>query len=202
MEFTRAELKAQAKQQLKGNVWMLFLITLVAIILFCLTPLALGVGEIFLGYPILFGLEVCVFMNVARGQKPAMEMIFEPFKKFYWKSIGIILLQALLICAWSLLLFVPGIIKAYSYSQALYILNDNPEMSVVDCITASRKMMNGRKWDLFVLELSFILWALLGSITFGIAYIYVLPYMQLTMINFYDRIKGAAPAEPAAPVEA
>lgn len=195
MGFTRAELKAQAKEQLKGNVWMLFLITIVAGILVGASSFVFGIGEIFLGYPILFGAEVCVFMNITYGDKPEVGMIFEPFKKFYWKSIGIILLEALLICLWSCLLIVPGIIKAYSYSQAMYILNDNPEMGVVDCITESRRIMNGHKWDLFVLELSFILWILLGTVTFGLAYIYVMPYMQLTMVNFYHRIKGTPAAD-------
>lgn len=195
MEFTRAELKAQAKEQLKGNVWMFFLISLIASLLFTASACILGVGEIFLGYPILFGLSVCLYMNVAAGQKPQIEMIFEPFKKFYWKSIGLILLEALFILLWSLLLVVPGIIKAYSYSQALFILNDNPEMGVMDCITESRRIMNGRKWELFVLELSFILWILLGTVTFGLAFIYVEPYMQLTMVNYYNRIKGTPAAD-------
>ncbi len=192
MSFTRAELKAQAKEQLAGNVWMLFLIELVASVIVSASSCVAGIGVIFIGYPVLFGASVCVYMNVTYGDKPAVEMIFEPFKKFYWKAIGIILVEAILICLWSCLFCIPGIIKTYSYSQALNILNENPDMSVMDCITESRRMMDGHKMDLFILGLSFIPWILLTCVTCGIAGIYVYPYISLTEMNFYHRIKGGA----------
>lgn len=191
MEFTRAELKASAKAQLKGNVWWLLLAGICGGLLAGASAGLAGIGEIFLGYPIIFGTCVCVYMDVARGNKTDLGKIFEPFKKFYWKSIGIIFLEALLIILWSCLLVIPGIIKCYSYSQALYILNDNPEKGVVECITESRMMMKGHKWELFVLELSFIPWMLLGAVTAGLAYIYVEPYMTLTFINYYFKLSGA-----------
>lgn len=192
MSFTRAELKAQAKEQLAGNVWMLFLIELVAGVIMSASSCVFGVGIIFIGYPVLFGSCVCVYMNVTYGDKPAIEMIFEPFKKFYWKAIGLILVEGILICLWSCLFYIPGIIKSFSYSQALNILNENPDMGIMDCITESRRMMDGHKMDLFVLQLSFIPWILLTCVTCGIAGIYVYPYMTLTQMNFYHRIKGGA----------
>lgn len=195
MGFTRAELKAQAKEQLKGNVWMYFLISLVAGLITSASSALFGVGIIFIGYPVMMGLCVCVIMNMTYGEKPQIEMIFEPFKKCYWKAVGLMLVEGILICLWSLLLVVPGIIKAYSYAQALNILNENPDMSVMDCISASKEMMKGHKWDLFVLELSFILWLLLVTVTFGIAAIYVTPYIALTEMNFYHRIKGNSAAQ-------
>ena len=70
-----------------------------------------------------------------------------------------------------------------------YILAENPDMTAREAITESRLIMDGHKFELFVLQLSFIPWILLGSVTFGIAYIWVLPYMQLTMTNFYHNIK-------------
>ncbi len=191
MGISRSEVKLMAKEQLRGNVGILFLITLIAGLLIGASACLCGVGVIFLGYPIAFGVDICVYMNMVRGESPAIEMIFEPFKKFYWKAIGIILLQSILIALWSLLLFVPGIIKACSYSQALYILNENPEMGVVDCITASRQMMEGHKMEYFILGLSFIPWLLLCAVTAGIAFIYVAPYMQLTMVDYYDKVKAA-----------
>lgn len=80
-------------------------------------------------------------------------------------------------------------IKAYSYSMVFYILAENPQMTASEAITESREIMDGHKFELFVLELSFILWMLLSMVTFGIAMIYVVPYMSLTMTNFYNNIK-------------
>ena len=72
-----------------------------------------------------------------------------------------------------------------------YILQDNPDMKGIDAITASRQMMNGHKWDLFVLHLSFIGWFLLSSLTFGILQIcYVAPYLSATTAAFYDNLKA------------
>ena len=101
------------------------------------------------------------------------------------------LLMFIFIFLWSLLLIVPGIIKAISYSMTFFVLAEHPEMSGKEAIDESKKIMEGHKWEYFVLSLSFILWFLLGSITLGIAYIYVVPYMSTTITNFYHEIKNA-----------
>ena len=74
--------------------------------------------------------------------------------------------------------------------MAPYILAENPELTASEALNKSKEMMNGHKLDLFVLQLSFFWWYLLGSITFGIAYIYVLPYVSATIANFYNSIKN------------
>ena len=99
------------------------------------------------------------------------------------------LLVAVFTLLWSLLLYIPGIIKAISYSMSFYILAENPEMSAREALNESKKIMHGHKMDYFVLALSFIPWILLVMITFGIAAIWVAPYMQLTITNFYHSIK-------------
>ena len=83
--------------------------------------------------------------------------------------------------------------------MSFYILADNPNMTASEAITASRAMMDGHKADLFVLHLSFIPWLLLCGITFGLAGLYVFPYMQATEAAFYDSIKDEkfAPADNA-----
>lgn len=73
--------------------------------------------------------------------------------------------------------------------MAPYILAENPEMTAKEAIEKSKQITNGHKFDLFVLELSFILWMLLTVFTFGIAGIYVIPYMSATTANFYNLIK-------------
>ena len=96
---------------------------------------------------------------------------------------------------WSFLFVIPGIIKAYSYSMSFYILAENPDMTARDALNESKEIMKGNKLNLFVLELSFILWAFAIIFTLGIAAIYVEPYMQLTYVNFYHNIKRQPAAE-------
>ena len=103
-----------------------------------------------------------------------------------WKK-GILsgLWQSLWIFLWSLLFFIPGIIKSYAYSQSFYLLTEYPKLSVTQALKVSMKITNGSKWELFILDLSFIPWILLGAITAGIAFFYVIPYYQMTKINAY-----------------
>lgn len=90
----------------------------------------------------------------------------------------------------TVMLLIPGIVKSFSYSMSMYILAENKGMSAREAITRSKEMMNGHKLDLFVLYLSFFGWWLLCGITFGIAYIWVGPYMNAAVANFYNSIKG------------
>ena len=73
--------------------------------------------------------------------------------------------------------------------MSYYILADNPELTAREALRKSKEMMVGHKLDLFILMLSFFGWYLLGAITFGIAYIYIIPYLNATMANFYNSIK-------------
>ena len=100
-----------------------------------------------------------------KGTLPEAGALFAPFKQ-YARTVGAVLLVFVYTLLWTLLLVIPGIIKAYSYSMTFYILRENPEMTAGDAITASQKMMDGHKMDLFLLSLSFIGWAILASITF------------------------------------
>ncbi|MEG0283485.1 MAG: DUF975 family protein [Erysipelotrichales bacterium] len=83
------------------------------------------------------------------------------------KMLGLIAMTALLVFLWSLLLVVPGIIKAISYSQSFYILKENPEKSIMDCISESRKVMKGNKGLYFGILVIFALFNLIPIILFG-----------------------------------
>ncbi|SEU29612.1 Protein of unknown function [Lacrimispora sphenoides] len=109
--------------------------------------------------------------------------------RYLLKALGLILMVSLLTFLWTLLLIIPGIIAAYRYSQAVIIMVEDPSKGIMQCIRESKEMMVGHKWEFFVLELSFILWQLLGLVTCGIAFIYVYPYMKVTFTNFYNAIK-------------
>lgn len=89
-----------------------------------------------------------------------------------------------------LLMMIPYIIIVNAYAQAVYVLCEYPDMTPSQCISASKAMMKGRRWELFVLNLSFILWYLLVVVTFGLAIVYVGPYVSVTLTNYYHRIKG------------
>ena len=105
---------------------------------------------------------------------------------------------------WTLLLFIPGIVMAFAYAMTPYILEDNPELSAWDASTRSREMMKGHKFDLFYLYLSFLGWAILAILTCGIGFIWLIPYMQLAEVSFYNDIKGGSDpiiVTPAAPAE-
>ena len=109
----------------------------------------------------------------------------------YWRNVGAMLLRGLFLFLWSLLCIIPGIIKSYSYRMVPYILADDPTIGGRDAITLSRKMMDGQKWNAFLLDLSFIGWLLLSAVTLGIAGIfYTNPYMYATHAELYQTLKA------------
>lgn len=104
----------------------------------------------------------------------------------YMNVVVTMFLKGLFISLWSLLFVVPGIIKHYEYLMIPYILAENPGMSRQEAFAISKRMMMGQKWNVFVLDLSFIGWRLLEGITFGIAGVfYVEPYYQATIAELY-----------------
>ncbi|WP_336511410.1 DUF975 family protein [Lactobacillus panisapium] len=95
---------------------------------------------------------------------------------------------------WTCLLIIPGFIKSYSYALTPYIVSDlvasGHEVHATTGITESRRLMNGHKWELFVLDLSFIGWTILAGLTLGIGLIWLIPYKQTTKANFYRNLAG------------
>lgn len=112
-------------------------------------------------------------------------------------------LRGLYVALWALLLVVPGIIKALSYSMTPFILEDHPEMTASQAITASRTLMDGHKWEYFCLSLSFIGWQILAALTMGIGFLFVNPYQNAAAAVFYQNISGqrAETKEYLPPVE-
>ena len=98
------------------------------------------------------------------------------------------LLTGLYTALWMLLLIVPGIIKSYSYSMAPYIMAEHPEWGANECITKSREIMDGHKFELFCLEISFIGWALLSILTLGIGGLFLTPYTRAARAAFYRNL--------------
>ena len=193
-------MKQNAKASLSGN-WG----TAIGVFLiYCVIAGVLsstGIGGLFIGL-LTFGL-CSAFLAVVRVKTMKIENLFDCTKNFGTVFVASIL-QGIYLFLWTLLFYIPGIVKSYSYAMTNYILIDNPNMTANEAITESRKMMDGHKFDLFVLDLSFIGWYFLSSLTFGILLLYVIPYHQAARAEFYENIRGPivmdAPAEETAAV--
>ena len=189
---SRQELKAKAQEQIKGNIGLLFVMMLIVGAVGGLANVIPVVGSIAAAIVIIPAFSIAmviVYLKLVSGVKPEIAELFQHFNKF-WASFKVTFFMGLFTMLWSLLLYIPGIIKGLSYSMSMYILAENPDMPALEAIDRSKKMMDGHKMELFVLMLSFIGWYLLCMVTFGIAAIYVVPYMSATLANFYNNIKG------------
>ncbi|SRR6056297_295839 len=102
------------------------------------------------------------------------------------------LLRSIYIFLWTLLLIIPGIVKAYAYRMVPYILAENPDMSSEKAIQLSNEMTMGEKLEIFVLDLSFIGWFILGALFFGIGIFFVQPYYDATNAELYMKLREKA----------
>jgi uncharacterized membrane protein len=200
------DLRALARQQLKGVRGKMALAVLVGVAIYLVPSLiashfidnsdiatapifalifsivSLGVGGAFyLGF-------AGFFLKRIRGEAIAIANIFDGFKRFL-PSFLLMFLTGIFIGLWSLLLIVPGIIKSFSYAMSFFILHDNPGMKPLEAIRQSRIMMRRYKAKLFVLYLSFIGWYLLGCLTLGIGFLWIIPYFYLSVANLYENLK-------------
>lgn len=132
---------------------------------------------------------IIFLLNTIRSTQPCFGNLMDGFG-FFFKIILLNILTAVFIVLWSMLLFIPGIIAAYSYSQAIYILVDDPSKSAMQCLRESKAMMRGHKMELFRLNLSFLGWYLLASLpTMGYAVqVWTLPYTSMTYALYYEQL--------------
>lgn len=186
---SRKEIKDLAKKQIEGNLGALFLCYLIVMLIVGASSFTF-IGPIVLA-PVFTLSFSMIHLNLVKGKVPEIANIFDGFKeKGFENSIILWLLIYVYTFLWSLLFIIPGIIKGLSYSMSYYILIDNPQMTPMEALKESQRITYGHKWELFVLQLSFILWNLLIPLTFGLISIYLAPYMQMTNVNFYNKIKN------------
>ena len=186
------EIRAIARGELKGNWTQPVLCTLVYLLVgagIAVIPFVGSIAALLVTVPLSFGF-ILTFLGFMRNQNRD-EMVGQPFKVFneYGRYLGGSLLVSIFTILWALLLIIPGIIKAYAYAMTPYIMKDQPELSAVDCIDRSMSMMNGYKWKLFLLDLSFIGWALLCILTLGIGMLWLNPYVYCSRAQFYEELK-------------
>ena len=148
----------------------------------------LGIVRFVVGGPVKLG--YCRFLlKMHDGKEAEVRDVFSRFDRF-GDGFCLELLTSLYIMLWSLLFIIPGLVKAYAYAMAPFILEENPNMTPSEAIKASRELMDGHKFDLFCLHWSFFGWALLSVLTLGIGSLWLNPYMNAATAAFYRSIAG------------
>ncbi|MBM6992021.1 MAG: DUF975 family protein [Prevotella sp.] len=128
-----------------------------------------------------------LFLDFIREEHTTVSALFLGYNKPWSpKSFILPLLVNIFTLLWTLLLIIPGFIKAYSYSMAYYVHKDNPEIGCNAAIDESMRLMNGHKWELFMLDLSFIGWFYLCLLTLGIGFLWLVPYVMTAHAHFYE----------------
>lgn len=200
----RAELKSKAKEQLRGR-WGLAIITVLVSNLIINSynmfkgvdfvieisenlTLTLNLISLIFGGVVSTGLSKFLLNFTTNREVPKFADLFSQFKIFF-KALGLFILMGIAIILGTLFFIIPGIIVALMFSQAFYILAENPNKGIFECLEESSNLMHGYKWELFVLQLSFIGWELLAVLTFGIASLWINPYQKVTEANFYLKLK-------------
>ena len=172
--------------------------TVIVVLIVAAIVLAIGIAlDVLLLNPVQVGINR--FMVKSLDDTARIAEVGYTFDHNYKNGVKVMFFKDLYVVLWSLLFIVPGIYKAYQYRMVPYILGENPDMTYQEVLQRSKDMMDGQKWDAFVLDLSFILWHMLGGITCGLAEIfYVAPYVNLTDAALFSRLsrKDLADAQP------
>ena len=194
----RAELKARARAQLGGgifqNLWMMGLAVclLIGLLESAATTILPAIGALIVIGPLEYG-QAYIFLKQARDRQPVqLGDMFRGFQDDFGGTFLIGFLSQLFVALWSLLFLIPGIVKSYAYSMAYYVKLDHPDYGWKACIDESRRLMNGHKWEKFVLDLSFLGWILVGALCLGVGTLWVMPYMAATEAQFYEYVRSCA----------
>ncbi|MCI7378725.1 MAG: DUF975 family protein [Bacteroidales bacterium] len=204
-----SELRAQARERLEGKWGTFVLMTFLLYVIQALLQIPGSVGDLFkvlspenaltseslstlsvlltlLALPLSWGLTVSLLRN-HREESVDLENLFDGFRGGrYTRVFCALFLVNLFTFLWTLLLIIPGIIKAFSYALTPYIIMDEPELTAKQAIARSCEIMQGRRWKLFCLYLSFIGWGILCLLTFGIGFLWLVPYMNASIAAFYE----------------
>ena len=196
----RVEIKNYAKEKLSGNLGSIWKILIIALGISLATGIVFGILFNNMDVDILDSLlgilmmplgigTTAFFVSLIENENFEAKDLFKYYHDFV-KVIGVTILMGLIVMLGYICFIIPGIILTLSYSLVPIILIKKPELGIVETLKYSREKMQGHKLDTFVLGLSFIGWAILGTLTFGILYIWLFPYMQFTFTKFYLNILG------------
>ena len=178
------------------------LIGVIAVVVLIALAFGLALGA-FLLNPLQVGLQK-FFIDNATDRTTGLnrDNVGVAFNNNYMKVVGSMFSTGIFTALWCLLLIIPGIYKAYCWRLVPYIVSEDTAITGREARELSAKLMNGNKWDSFVLDLSFLGWKILGGFTLGILnIIFTNPYQAATNAELYLTLSGrpsefAAPAEP------
>lgn len=196
----RVEIKEWSKEKIKGNLWNILVGLLIMMAVSFVFSFGLGFIQAIFGndsfitsivsivvevllIPLGIGLYsyLVEFINNDNFDK---NLLFEPYERTV-NVIGASLLVSLLVMVGCICFIIPGIYLAFSYAMVPYLLATRKDLTVTETLELSRKMMNGHKFDYFVLSISFIGWAILVPFTLGILLIWLYPYMMTATTKFF-----------------
>jgi len=180
----------QAKMVLKGKWGLGVKVTIVSMLvsfLVSMIPMVGSIASFLIAGAMTLGIT-SYWLAFSRKEYLSVDRIFRGFDHF-WKAFVTYLLMNIYILLWTLLLIIPGIMAALSYSQTFFILSEDSTIGSDEAITKSKKMMDGHKWKLFRLWLRFLGWGLLCILTLGIGFLWLVPYSYVSLAKFYEDIK-------------
>ncbi len=181
---------SEALNTLKGN-WSVSIIAFLVIYTFWLAvsfiPKLGTLVSLLISGPVILGMSI-FSLELLRKKTVSFNTIFKDFNH-YFIALKAYCIMCLYVFLWFLLLIIPGIIRAIAYSMTFYIIADNPDIGAREALKKSKTMMYGYKWKYFLLNLRFLGWALLCLLTLGIGFLWLTPYVQITLANFYENIK-------------
>ena len=204
----REKARDSLERRLFGSVWVSLAVCVVIYALIVglpssvssLTTRLLPVVGALVGFPLMLVSAVIsgpltygycrIFLKVARGDKRVdLAELFAGFREEIGEAFLLGLLRSIFVFLWSLLLIVPGIIKSYAYSMAFYIQQEAKDKNWRVCLDESAALTDGYKGKLFLLDLSFLGWYILGALCFGIGILWVEVYHTEARAHFYEELK-------------
>ena len=151
----------------------------ITIIVMALIQLVIG-GAVTMGY-------AQYFLNVTDDNDPVVGNLFSHIRRL-WEGFCMQFFRGMMVMLWSILFVIPGYIAMYRYAMTPYILAENEDLSVMEAITESKRIMMGNKWRLFCLDVSFLGWYIVGILTLGIGFFWITPYVEASRAAFYREI--------------
>jgi len=183
--------KSDSEAAVQAIVALLVVLVSLYLIFILIVGLIKIVIQIFVVNPVNVGMR-SYFISFRGGLKQFRALGYAFSSGRYMQVVRAMFMKDLYISLWALLFIIPGIVKYYSYFLVPFIVAENPSLSTTRILEISKQTMKGKKWKLFVLQLSFIGWAILSVLSFGIGFYFLNPYMRATETEFYECAKKEA----------
>ncbi len=185
-------IRAAARESLTGrwiNPVVATLVFFVVSALIVFVPIVNIASGIFFTIPLTFGMTYAFYDYYKKRNDNLLDNMFQrTFNRNYLKIVVVSLLWSVIIFVGGMLLIVPGVIASLGLALVPFILVEHPEMGSWEIICESWNRMKGHKAQLFWLQLSFIGWFILSCITFGVGYLWLIPYMTVSLGKFYEEL--------------